>query len=57
MERHLEKMEGIPVITGTSWSEMIEKSHAPSHPFLGGKQWAGEVTKVAMVTIGYFHGQ
>ena len=32
------------------WSEVIEKSHAPSHPLLGGKQWAGEVTKVALVS-------
>nr|XP_022316740.1 uncharacterized protein LOC111120303 [Crassostrea virginica] len=33
------------------WSEVIEKSHAPSHPLLGGKQWAGEVTKVALVVF------
>ncbi|KAK3089315.1 hypothetical protein FSP39_002676 [Pinctada imbricata] len=49
IDEKLRKVNGIPVISSTTWSEVIEKSHAPNHPFLGGQQWAGEVTKVALV--------
>lgn len=49
IDRKLKKFHGLPLLTHEMWSEVIEKSHAPSHPLLGGKEWAGEVTKVALV--------
>ncbi|XP_048760090.2 uncharacterized protein LOC125669548 [Ostrea edulis] len=51
VDKRLKKFHGIPLLTHDMWSEVIEKSHAPSHPLLGGHQWAGEVTKVALVVF------
>lgn len=51
IDRKLKKFHGLPLLTHEMWSEVIEKSHAPSHPLLGGKEWAGEVTKVALVVF------
>ena len=50
LERRLKKLGSIPIITSSTWSEVIEKSHAPAHPFNPGGRWRGEVTKVALVS-------
>ena len=50
IEQRLSQHEGIPLITEKTWSEVIEKSHARGHPFYKSRRWAGEVTKVAMVS-------
>lgn len=49
INKKLEKVDDMPLLSGNFWSEVIERSHAPLHPFLPGREWAGEVTKVAMV--------
>ncbi|OWF48857.1 uncharacterized protein LOC110452507 [Mizuhopecten yessoensis] len=51
INKNLDMVENIPVLTGQYWSEVIEKSHAPQHPLQGGREWAGEVTKVALVVF------
>ncbi|XP_033737030.1 uncharacterized protein LOC117325157 isoform X2 [Pecten maximus] len=51
VNKKLDKVENIPLLTGQYWSDVIEKSHAPQHPMLGGREWAGEVTKVALVVF------
>ncbi|XP_062566447.1 uncharacterized protein LOC134228769 [Saccostrea cucullata] len=51
VDRKLKKFHGIPLLSHDMWSEVIEKSHAPSHPLLGGNRWAGEVSKVALVVF------
>ena len=50
IEERLERVGDIPVVTGAQWQEVIEKSHAPRHPFNPGGRWRGEVTKVALVS-------
>lgn len=51
INKKLDKIENIPLLTGQYWSDVIEKSHAPQHLLLGGREWAGEVTKVALVVF------
>ncbi|XP_046571813.1 uncharacterized protein LOC124279975, partial [Haliotis rubra] len=47
----LPKDHGIPVVSHVTWSQVVEKSHAPRHPFLPEGRWAGEYTKVAMIVF------
>ncbi|XP_076093049.1 uncharacterized protein LOC143064244 isoform X1 [Mytilus galloprovincialis] len=49
INKKLEKVEDIPLLSHLYWSEVVEKSHAPLHPFMPGREWAGEVTKVALI--------
>jgi hypothetical protein len=43
-------MGDIPLLTDSAWHEVIETSHSPNHPYTH-HTWAGEVTKVTMVSI------
>ena len=49
INKQLQRLDDIPLLSHKFWAEVIEKSHAPLHPFLPGREWAGEVTKVALV--------
>ncbi|XP_013408970.1 uncharacterized protein LOC106172706 [Lingula anatina] len=49
VEKKMKKVNDIPVVTSEVWSEVIEKSHAPLHPYISGEMWRGEVTKVTLV--------
>ena len=37
------------MVTKETWTDIIEKSHAPRHIFYKAGKWAGEVTKVSLV--------
>ena len=51
LEMRLPHIGSLPVVTKDMWQEVVEKSHAPHHPFNpGGGQWRGEITKVALVS-------
>ncbi|XP_048255603.1 uncharacterized protein LOC124111597 [Haliotis rufescens] len=47
----LPKDHGMPVVSHVTWSQVVEKSHAPRHPFLPEGRWAGEYTKAAMIVF------
>ncbi|XP_052778130.1 uncharacterized protein LOC128215488 [Mya arenaria] len=49
LEKKMEVHAGIPVVTKATWTEIIEKSHAPRHVFYKAGKWAGEVAKVSLV--------
>ncbi len=51
IDSKLERIGVLPILTDDMWSEVIERSHAPKHPFIAGTKWRGEVTKVALVCI------
>ena len=51
IEKKLDKLDEIPLLTLNYWTEVIEKSHAPKHLLQGGNLFAGEVTKVAMIVF------
>ena len=54
LEEKLTVHAGIPLVTMETWTDIVEKSRAPRHVFYRGSQWAGEVTKVSLVS-GYPH--
>lgn len=41
------------MVTDELWQDVIERSHAPSHPLYRGAEWRGEVTQVTMVRYFY----
>ena len=51
LDNQLQKIGLIPVLTDNLWHRIVEKSHAPSHPFISNSKWQGEVTKVTLVSI------
>ena len=50
MDNALPKSGGIPLVSKATWSSVIEKSHVSGHLFDSARKWAGEITKIAMVT-------
>ncbi|XP_053394052.1 uncharacterized protein LOC123525859 [Mercenaria mercenaria] len=51
LERKLSVYENIPLLTRDTWTDIVEKSHAPRHIFYKSGKWAGEVTKVSLVVF------
>ena len=55
MDRTLEHEGSLPLVTDDTWSGVVERSHAPLHPFYPDEKWRGEVTKVALVCFFLCH--
>lgn len=51
LESKLEVYENLPLLTRETWTDIVEKSHAPRHIFYKSGKWAGEVTKVSLVVF------
>ena len=52
LERKLTQVGGVPMVTDDLWYDVIERSHAPTHPLYAGAEWRGEVTQVSLVSRG-----
>ncbi|KAL4237024.1 hypothetical protein ACF0H5_005408 [Mactra antiquata] len=51
IERKLDRHNTLPLLTQETWTDVVEKSHAPRHIFYKSGRWAGEVTKVSLVVF------
>ena len=48
-ERKLPRIGNVAMVTDDLWYDVIERSHAPTHPLYAGAEWRGEVTQVSLV--------